>query len=132
MDRRNQTFENKCYRRMFGILYREHKTNEYVWQQVSIFAGRQELLLSSYHGSAMSVVMMRCRRSYYKELRNVVFVEDDLVNHGRITSRNGHASRCRHCCASRLTEVSGQSPERMQRRVTGISWFGGIYTVKAF
>ena len=38
------------------------KTNEYVWQQVSILAGCQELLLSTvavYHGSAISVVAIR-------------------------------------------------------------------------
>ena len=27
--------------------YREHRANEYVWQQVNILAGRQELLLST-------------------------------------------------------------------------------------
>ena len=40
---------------------REHKSIEYVWQQVDILARRQELLLStvaSYHGLAMSVVMI--------------------------------------------------------------------------
>ena len=32
---------------MLGISYREHKTNEYVWQQVNILAERQEFLLST-------------------------------------------------------------------------------------
>ena len=45
LERRIQAFETKYYRRMLGILYIEHKTNEYVWKQVDIFAGRQELLL---------------------------------------------------------------------------------------
>ena len=70
LERPIHAFENKCYMRMLGILYRGHKTNKYVWQQVNILARRQELLLStvaSYHGSAMSVVMIRCRRSDYKE-----------------------------------------------------------------
>ena len=65
-----QTFENKCYRRMLGISYREHKTSECVWQQVDILARRRELLLSgvaSYHGLATSVVVIRCWRSYYRE-----------------------------------------------------------------
>ena len=53
---------------------------EYVWQQVDILARRQELLLStsnvaSYHGSAMSVVMIRYRKSYYKEQWMVVVAE---------------------------------------------------------
>ena len=53
-----------------GLSYREQKTNEYVWQQVSILAGRQELLLStvkrrklSWFGH-MSVVMIHWRRLY--------------------------------------------------------------------
>ena len=31
---------------MFGLSYREHKTNEYASHQVDILAGRQEVLLS--------------------------------------------------------------------------------------
>ena len=26
-----KNLENKCYSRMFGMLYKEHKTNEYEW-----------------------------------------------------------------------------------------------------
>ena len=98
---------------MLGISYREHKTNDndYVWQQVDMLAGRQELLLSivaSYHGSGMSVVVIGCIRSYYTEQWMVyihsVVAEEYLVNHGRKTSKNGQAGRC-HCCASRMTEV---------------------------
>ena len=47
LERRIQAVKNKCCRRMFSISYREHKTNEYVWQQVNILGGRQELLLST-------------------------------------------------------------------------------------
>ena len=32
---------------MLGISYGEHKTNDYVWQQISILVGPQELLLST-------------------------------------------------------------------------------------
>ena len=32
---------------VLGLSYREHKTNEYVWQQVHILSGRQELSLST-------------------------------------------------------------------------------------
>ena len=88
---RIQAFEYKCYRKMLATSYEEHKTNEYVWQQVSILAGRQELLLStvaSYYGSTMSVVMIRCRRSYYKEQWMLGVAEEDRVNHGRTTSMN--------------------------------------------
>ena len=45
LERQIQVFANRCYRRMLGTSYREHITIEYVWQQVDIFAGRQELLL---------------------------------------------------------------------------------------
>ena len=83
LDRRIKAFgfENKCYRRrMFGIIYREHKTNEYMRQQVNILAGRQELLLltvTRYNGSAMPVVMIRCLKWM------VVVAKDDCVNYGR-------------------------------------------------
>ena len=67
---------------MLGVSYREHKTNEYVWQQVIIHTGRQELLLSSvasYHGSAVSLMMVRCQRSYYEEQWMVGVAEEDLA-----------------------------------------------------
>ena len=35
----------------------------------------------------------------------VVVAEEDLISHGRTTPRNGQASRCRHYCALRMTEV---------------------------
>ena len=36
LERRIQASENKCYRIMLGIAYREHKMTEYVWKQVSM------------------------------------------------------------------------------------------------
>ena len=47
LEREIQAFENKCYMWMFGISYKELKTIGYVWQQVSILAARQELVLST-------------------------------------------------------------------------------------
>ena len=38
--------------------------------------------------------------------------EVNRVNHWNTTSRNGQASRCRHCCASRMTEADGRSSHR--------------------
>ena len=85
---------------------------------------------TSYHSSAMSVVMIHYRRSYYKEQWMVVVAEEDLVNHGRTTSRNGQANRCRNCCASRMTKSMSSHRSRTdasvgvpQRRlgVTGIN-----------
>ena len=46
-ERRIQSFENKCYRRMLHISYREHRTNDYVSQLVTTHAGEQEPLLST-------------------------------------------------------------------------------------
>ena len=64
LEMRIQAFESKYYRRMLGISYGVHKTNEYVWQ------GHQELLLPtvvSYHGSAMSIVMIMLPKINYEE-----------------------------------------------------------------
>ena len=56
----------------------------------------------------------------------VVVAEEDHVDYGRTTSRNGQASRRRHCRASQTTEVDGQVSQQMQLseylRVRGISW----------
>ena len=55
-------------RMMHGVSYKEHKTNEHLWQQVNILAGReyyQPSSITSYHGSAMSPVVIRCPKSYY-------------------------------------------------------------------
>ena len=47
MERIIQALENKCSRRMLGISHKEHKVDEYAWQQINILTGRQELLLST-------------------------------------------------------------------------------------
>ena len=82
--------------------------NEYVWQEVNVFAGRQQLLLStvqcqSNHGLAMSAITIRCQKSHYSEQWMVVVAEEDCVTHGGTTSRNGQASHCRRCCAAQMT-----------------------------
>ena len=46
-ERRIQAFENKCYRRMLHISYREHRTNHYVRQIVTTHAGEQEPLITT-------------------------------------------------------------------------------------
>ena len=46
-ERRIQSFENKCYRRMLHISYKEHRTNDYVRQLVTTHAGEQDPLLST-------------------------------------------------------------------------------------
>lgn len=46
-ERRIQSFENKFYRRMLHISYREHRANYYVRQLVTTHAGEQEPLLST-------------------------------------------------------------------------------------
>lgn len=46
-ERRIQAFENKSYRRMLHISYREHRTNDYVRQLVTTLAGEQEPVISA-------------------------------------------------------------------------------------
>ena len=42
-----QTFENKCLRRLLGISWKDHRTNESVKDQIRLMAGRQEPLLTT-------------------------------------------------------------------------------------
>ena len=46
-ERRIQTFENKCLRKLLRITYMEHKTNEYVHNKIKILVGPQETLLTT-------------------------------------------------------------------------------------
>ena len=102
---------------MLGISYREHKTNEYIWQQVSIAAGPQELLLSTvkHHKLSwfgVSVAMIRCWRSCCRAPWTEVVPEVDRISRERTTSRNGRTSRCHHCYALQRTGVDGRPSQR--------------------
>jgi hypothetical protein len=46
-ERRIQAFEHKCFRKLLHISYKEHKTNDYVRQQVTTYVGKQEPLLAT-------------------------------------------------------------------------------------
>ena len=46
-ERRIQSFEFRCYRKLLGIKYTEHRTNSYVEQEIKAKAGKQEPLLST-------------------------------------------------------------------------------------
>ena len=46
-ERRIQTFETKCFRRILGISYKERKTNDFVKEEIHKHAGNQEPLLST-------------------------------------------------------------------------------------
>ena len=81
------------------------------WSEKTYGEGRLESFKLG--GSLESVVMIRCRSSYYKEQWMVVVAEKDLVNHGRTTSTNGQANRCRRCCVLLMIEVHGRSSQRM-------------------
>ena len=43
--KRIQAFENKCYRRMLGISWKDRKTNEFVQRGIKVRAGQQENLI---------------------------------------------------------------------------------------
>jgi hypothetical protein len=45
-EHRIQAFEHKSYRKILRIYYKEHKTNAYVRDNINMYAGNQEQLLS--------------------------------------------------------------------------------------
>ena len=117
---------------MFGISYREHRTNEYVWQQVYIIAGRHKLLLSTAKRRKLPWFDHVCRHDtlpkiiLYEQWKGIV-AEEDLVYHGRTKNGQWTGQSMSYCCASRMTEVDGQLLQPMhlsepQRRlgVTGL------------
>ena len=46
-ERKIQAFEHKCFRKLLGISYREHKTNDFVRQKVESIVGSQEPVLAT-------------------------------------------------------------------------------------
>ena len=57
LERGIQAFENKCYRRMLGLSYREHKTNEYVGLAAGQYSSRTTGV-SAVNRQASKVVMV--------------------------------------------------------------------------
>ena len=47
LEKRICTFENKCYRKILRVSYREHRTNEDILEEITARTGRQEPLLST-------------------------------------------------------------------------------------
>ncbi len=56
LERRIQAFEHKCFRKLLRISYTEHKTNEFVRQQVTTYVGSQEPFLA---------IIKRCKLTWY-------------------------------------------------------------------
>jgi len=104
LERRIQAFENKCYRRMLGISYREHITNDYVWQRVNILAGRQEFLLSTVKRRKLSWFGHVCRHNTLSKI-----ILQGNVNGGR---RRG---RPRKSWKDNIKEWTGQSMSSLLR-----------------
>ena len=85
-ERRIQDSENKGCRRMLHIRI-ENKTNQYGNRSIYSPDVRncycQPPSVASYHGSAMSIVTIRCQNYTTGNSRMVVAAEEDRVNHGR-------------------------------------------------
>ena len=96
-ERRIQAFEHKCYRRLLGASYREHKTNEYVRQQISVLAKRQEFLLSIVKRRKLSWFGHICRQSTLPKVIG-----------------NGTAEGCRH---------KGRSLETCKDNISEFNYF---------
>ena len=69
-------------------------------------------LSASYHGSAMPVAMIRCRRAYFRASWTDAVAEVDRVNRSRTTSRNRRASQCHHCSTLQRTGLGGWPSQR--------------------
>ena len=108
LGRRIQAFENKCYRRMIGISDKEHKTNKYVWQQVNILGGHQQLLLSTVKRRRFSWFDHVCHHDTLPKIIRQGTLVGSPRKSWREASRTGQASQCCRCCASQTAEVDGR------------------------
>ena len=101
---------------MLGTSFKEHTTNEYLWQQVSILTGRQELLLSNIKRRKLSCFGHVYRHDALPKIHIHGTVDGSRrkgwprKNHRGTTSKIGQAGHCLPSCASQTTEVDGRRP----------------------
>ena len=107
LERRIQDFE-KCYRRIKQANMPSNRSRSPPDVR-SVYC--QPTCVASYHCSAMSIVMIRCQRSCYKEqwMAGVAEEDTEIMEGQHQGIRNGQAS---HCCLSRMPEVDGQSSQQ--------------------
>ncbi len=133
LETRIQAFEHKCFRKLLRISFTEHRTNEYVRQQVTNYAGRQEPLLAtvkrrklawyghvSRHGSLSKTILQgtvegkqrrgRPRKSWSDNIR-------DWTN--QPTARLLRMTEDRGLWRTVAVEASIMSPQRASATLTG-------------
>ena len=105
-----------------------------IWQRICMAMGQYPRWTSGIYtasSKALQVIMIRpclpsrirCPKSYYGGTTDCSHAEEDCINHGGTTSRNGQGSHYHCYCASQLTEVDGRPLQRRHRRSTATRWF---------
>ena len=131
--KRIQAFENKCYRRMLGISWKDRKTNEFVQRGVKARAGQQENLSGivkrrkfawfghiSRHNSLAKTVLQGTLEGGRKRGRQVKCWVDNLKEWTRLDSPTlTRLVEDRPAWRSLSYDVSTMSPLRLQ--VKGLS-----------
>ena len=110
--KRIQAFENKCYRRMLGISWKDRKTNEFVQSGIKARAGRQENLLwivkrrklawfghISRHNSLAKTVLQGTLDGGRKRGRQVKCWANNLKEWTRLATNPDEISREQSCLA---------------------------------
>jgi len=104
-ERRISTFENKCFRKMLQISYREHKTNEYVHKTVKEHVGNYEHLLA--------IVKRRKLKHFGHVIRHDNLQKTILQGTVEGSRRRG---RPRKSWMNNITEWSGLHLQQLLRR----------------
>ena len=99
LERRIHALEHKCPRSMLGISYSEHKTKEYVWQQVNIQTAHQELLLSTVKRRKLSWFNHVCRHDTLPK----------IIRQGTVDGRCRKDRQCKSWKDNIKKEWTGQS-----------------------
>ena len=96
LQKRIQSMEMRCYRRLMGISYTQHVTNEEVRQKISQAIGPHDDLLSivikrklRWYGHTVSPDPRALQRPSCKTLYKVAEDKEEKRKDGKITSENG-------------------------------------------
>ena len=98
LERRIQTFEMRCYRKIFGISFRDRITNEYVRNRVSTAIGP--------HDDLLSIVKTRKLR-WYGHVAQATGLANTIMQ-GTVPGgrRRGRPKKCWHDNIKEWTELS--------------------------
>ena len=110
LDKRTQSFEMRCYRRLLNILYKDHVSNEEVCRKIQAAIGEYDKLLA--------LVKKRKLRWFVHVLRSSGLAKTILQGTVKVKRRRGRQKKRWEDNINKLTEMDFGSSSRAAENMT--------------